>query len=153
MQRATINKSIIRFSSKFHIQILGYSFTRENRFLLNPFQSLQGKQGNPCSSASRHVNNSFSKHFFLDSELSNKGMKIQVKRAFKSYFFSPKNYKRADRLCIKFCSTFNASVLSCLYPQRYWSQVLINSIPPFANFTFLVSVLLCHSLRYKQAEV
>ena len=37
--------------------------------------------------------------------------------------------------------------------QGYWSQVLINSIPPFATFTFLVSVLLCHNLRFKQAEV
>ena len=43
-------------------------------------------------------------------------MKVQVKRAFKSYFLSPKNNKRADRLCIKFSSTFNTSVLRCLYP-------------------------------------
>ena len=116
MQTATISKSIIRFWSKFHIQILGYSFTRENRFLLNPSESLQGKQENPCPSTSRHVNNSLSKYFFLDSELHNKGMKVQIKRAFKSYFLSPKNNKRADRLCIKFSSTFNKSVLRCLYP-------------------------------------
>ena len=93
MQRATISKSIIRFWSKFHIQILRYSFTRENRFLLNPSHSLQGKQENLCSSASRQVNNSLSKYFFLDSELNNKGMKVQVKRAFKATFCHQKTIR------------------------------------------------------------
>ena len=87
MQRATISKCIIRFWSKFHIQILGYSFTKENRFLLTLSQSLQGKQENPCFSASRHVNNSLSVYFFLYSELNNEGMTVQVKRVFKTYFF------------------------------------------------------------------
>ena len=119
MQRATISKCIIRFWSKFHIQILGYSFTKENRFLLTLSQSLQGKQENPCFSASRHVNNSLSVYFFLYSELNNEGMTVQVKRVFKTYFFfffSPNNNKRADKLCIKFSSTFNTSVLRFLYP-------------------------------------
>ena len=122
MQTATISKFIIRFWSKFHIYILGYSFTRENRFLLNSSQSLQGKQENPCPSASRHVNNSLSKYFFLDSEINNKGMKVQIKRAFKSYFLLPKNNERTDRLCIRFSSTLNTSVLRFLYPP---GQVLL----------------------------
>ena len=42
-------------------------------------------------------------------------MKVQIKRAFKSYFLSPKNNNRADRLCIKFSSAFNTSVLRWLY--------------------------------------
>ena len=37
--------------------------------------------------------------------------------------------------------------------KRYWSKVLINFIPRFANVTFMVSVLLYHNLRFKQAEV
>ena len=68
-------------------------------------------------SASRLVNNSLSVYFFLDSELSNGRMKVQVKRAFKGYFFvTKKNNKKADKLCIKFTSYFNRSVLGCLYP-------------------------------------
>ena len=55
-------------------------------------------------------------NFSLDSEFNNEGMKVQVKRAFKSYFLSLKNNKRADWLCIKFSSTFNTSVLRCLDP-------------------------------------
>ena len=116
MQIATISKSIIRFWVKFHIQILGYSFTRNSRFLLTPSRSFQGKQENPYSSASRHVSNSLRKYFFLDSELSNERMKVQVKRAFKSYFLTAENNKKADRLCIKFSSTCNTSVLRYLYP-------------------------------------
>ena len=115
MQTATISISIIRFSSKFHIQILGYSFTRENRFLLTPSQPLQGKQEKPSSSVCGHVNNSLSVYFLLDSELNNEGMKVQVKKAFKSYFLSTRNNKRVDKLCIKFSSTFSTSVQRCLY--------------------------------------
>ena len=106
---------MIKFWSKFHIQILWYSFIGENRFLLTPSQSLPGKQENPSSSASRHATNSLSLYFLLSSELSNGGMKIQVKRAFKSYFLSPKNNKKVDRFCIKFSSAFNTSVQGCLY--------------------------------------
>ena len=37
--------------------------------------------------------------------------KVQVKRAFKGYFFvTKKNNKKADRLCMKFSSTFNTSM-------------------------------------------
>ena len=42
-------------------------------------------------------------------------MKVQVKLAFKSYFLSLKSNKKADRLCMKFSSTSNTSVQSCLY--------------------------------------
>ena len=87
MQTVTIRKAMIKFCSKFHIQILWYSFTRGKKFLLTPSQSLPGKQENPSSSISTHVNNSLSVWFFLDFELNNGGMKVQVKRAFKSYFF------------------------------------------------------------------
>ena len=59
---------MIKCWSKFHIQILWYSFTRQNRFPLTPSQSFSGKQENPSSSASRHVNNSVCMYFFHDSE-------------------------------------------------------------------------------------
>ena len=90
MQTATISKTIIKFWSKFHVQTLRCSFTRDNRFLLTPSQSLPGKQEKTSSSASRHISNSLSVYLFLDSELNNWGMKVQVKRAFKSYFFVTK---------------------------------------------------------------
>ena len=73
MQAATTSKAMIKFWSKFHIQILWYGFTKENRFLLTPSQALPRKQENPSSSASSHVDNSFSVYFFLDSELNNEG--------------------------------------------------------------------------------
>ena len=80
----------IKWWSKFHIQILCYSFTRVNRFLLIPSHSLPGKQEIPSSSDFGHVNNSRSEYFFLDSELSNGKMKVQVKGAFKGRFFVTK---------------------------------------------------------------
>ena len=60
--------------------------------------------------------NSLSMYFFFDFELNNGRMKVQVKRAFKRYFLSPKNFKTAHRLCMKFSSTFKTSVQRCLYP-------------------------------------
>ena len=59
---------MIKCWSKFHIQILWYSFTRQNRFPLTPSQYFSGKQENPSSSASRHVNSSVCMYFFHDSE-------------------------------------------------------------------------------------
>ena len=41
---STVLTAMIKFWSKFYIRILGYSFTRDNRFLLTPSQSLPGKQ-------------------------------------------------------------------------------------------------------------
>ena len=61
---------------KFHIQILWYSFTRDNRFLLTSSQSLPEKQENPSTTASRHINTSLSMYLFLDSELSDGRMKV-----------------------------------------------------------------------------
>ena len=84
VQTAMISKPMIKFWSKFHIQILWYSFTRDNRCRVTPSQSLSGKQENPFSSASRHINNSFSVYLFLDSELNNGRIKVQVKRPFES---------------------------------------------------------------------
>ena len=51
-------------------------------------------------------------------------MKVQVKRAFTSYFVcNLKSNKKADRLCMKLSSTSNTGVWRCLYPlfpnQRY----------------------------------
>ena len=57
MQTSTISKAMIKFWSKFHMQIPWYSFTKEIRFLLTLSQSLPGKQENLSSSVSRHVNN------------------------------------------------------------------------------------------------
>ena len=43
-------------------------------------------------------------------------MKLQVKRAFKSYFFcNQKSNKKAGQLCMKFSSASNISVQRCLY--------------------------------------
>ena len=80
---------MIKFWSKFHIQILWYSFIRDNKFLLTPSLSLQGKQENSSSFVFRHVSNSLSVYFLLDSELNNRELEVQVKRA-KSYFFVTK---------------------------------------------------------------
>ena len=41
---------MIKFWCKFHIQIIWYRFTRDNRFLLTPSQSVPGKQEYPSSS-------------------------------------------------------------------------------------------------------
>ena len=92
-------------------------FNRGNRFLLTPSQSFPGKQENPSSSLSRQVNNNLSVYFFLDSKISNGRMKVQFRRAVKGYFFChQKNNKKAERLYMKFSSTFNTSVQRYLYP-------------------------------------
>ena len=69
VQTAATSVAMIKFWSKFNIQILCYSFTWDNRFLLTPFQSFPGKQENPSSSASKHINHILSLYPFLDSEL------------------------------------------------------------------------------------
>ena len=88
---------MIKFWSKFHIEIFRYSFTRDKKFLLTPSHFLPGKQEKNSSNASKHVNNSLSVYFFLNSELSNGRMKVQVKRAFESYFLSPKKQQQESR--------------------------------------------------------
>ena len=118
---------MIKFSSKFHIQILWFSFTRDNRFLLTPSQPLPGEQENTSSSVSRHFSNSLSVYFSLDSELTNGRMKVQVKRVFKGYFFVTKKTKKAERLFMKFSSTSNTSVQRSLYLpfQNQWVHFLL----------------------------
>ena len=93
MQTATINKAIIKFWSKFHIQILWYNFTRDNRFLLTPFHSLQGKIEHPSYSISRHINNSPSVYLFLYSELNN-GWKFRSRVLLKAIFSSPRTIRK-----------------------------------------------------------
>ena len=102
--------------------MLCHSFTRNNSFLLTS-QSPPGKQEKPFNSVFRH-NSSLSVYLFFNSELypgkskdfNNEGVISQVKRAFKSYFLSPKNNKKADTLCMKFSLTSNSNVEMCLYP-------------------------------------
>ena len=89
----TVQTAMIKFWSKFRIQILWYSLTRDNSFLITPSQFVWRKQENLSSSTSRHINNSLSVYVFLNSELNNGGMKVQVKRTSKSYFLSPKKKK------------------------------------------------------------
>ena len=69
VQTAAISKTMIKFWSKFHIQILWYCFTKDNRFPLSPSNSLPGRQVNPSSSAPRHIQSSLSMYLFLDFEL------------------------------------------------------------------------------------
>ena len=98
----------------------------------NLLQVSPRKQDNPPFSASRHINNSLNVYLFHDFELqpgkskefNNNKMKVQVKRAFRSYFVcNLKSNKKADRLCMKLSSTSNTGVQRCLYPlfpnQRY----------------------------------
>ena len=84
---------MIKFLSKFHAQILWYSFTTDNRFLLT---SSSLSQENPSCSASQHINNCLSVYLFFDSELNNEVVKTQLWRAFKSYFSSTKKIEKAD---------------------------------------------------------
>ena len=92
---------MIKFWSKFHNQILWYSFTRQNRFLITPSKSLPG----PSFSTSRHVSNNLS---VILSSILNSVMKGRKYR-------SRESNKRADRLCMKFSLTLNTSVQRCLY--------------------------------------
>ena len=81
---------MITFWSTFHIQILWYSFNRDNGFLLTSSQSYSGKQENPSSSFSKHISSSLSVYLFLDSELSNWGWKYRSRELLKAIFLSPK---------------------------------------------------------------
>ena len=111
---------MINFCSKFHIQILWCSFNRDSRFPLIPSQSLPGKQENPSFSASRHKNNSLSVYRFLNSELSNGGIKVEVKRDVKSYFCHQKSNKKAEKLYMKISSALNTSVRRCLNQRLHF---------------------------------
>ena len=71
--------------NKFQIHVLCYSYTRDESFPLNPYQSSSRKL---YPRASRHINNSLTVHLFLNSEmqlckskeLNNLGMKVQLKK-------------------------------------------------------------------------
>ena len=64
------------FFSKFHIDNLWCSFSRENNFLLTLSQSFPRQQENVSSNASRYINNSLGVYLFLNSDLNNRGMKV-----------------------------------------------------------------------------
>ena len=96
----------LNFDANFIFNSLAHLYCR---FLLTSSQSLSGKQQKPSSSASRYISNSLSVYLFLDSEPNYGGIKVQVKRAFKSYL-SPKNIRKKDRLWMKISST---SKLKC----------------------------------------
>ena len=117
VQTATISKAMIKFQSKFDVQILQYSITRDNRFLLSPSLSFQGKQETfppaPLDTSATALVCIFSSILFI---LNNGGTKVEVKRDFKSYFLSPKINREAERLCMKCSSTSNTYVQRCLYP-------------------------------------
>ena len=89
-----ISEALIKFWSKFQIQILWYSFTRDDILLLTLFQSPSWKI---FPERSRHMNNSLGVYLFLNSELklgkskifNTQRMKVQVKRVF--VFFLTKN--------------------------------------------------------------
>ena len=55
------------------------------------------------------------------------GMKVQVKRALRSYCLSQKSNKKVDRFCMKFSSVSITSVQRCLYPlfQNHRSHFLL----------------------------
>ena len=54
------------------------------------------------------------------------GMKVQVKRDFKSYFCHQKIIKKVDKQCIKLSSTSSTSEQRCLY------SFISKSVPPFS---------------------
>ena len=66
MEAEMISKATIKFCSKFQIQILSYSFTRDHSFLLTPPSSPLKEDLYPR--ASRHIDNSLNVYLFLDFE-------------------------------------------------------------------------------------
>ena len=135
---------MLKLWSKFQIQIVCYSFTRDHSFILPPWKIL--------SQTSVHINDSLSMYLSLDSELypgkskefNNQRIKIQVKRAFvKSYFFLQKssnnNNKKADRLCIKF-----------LQPSLQVCRSADVPISPFSKSTPILSTTLILFRRVSQ---
>ena len=66
VQTAMISKDLTKFWSKFQIHVLWYSYTRDVSFPVNPYQSPSRKL---YPRASRHINNSLTVHFFLNSEM------------------------------------------------------------------------------------
>ena len=123
---------------------------QRQQFPINPLAVSPRKTGKPFPQRlHRHINNSLNVYLFLDSELqlgkskefNNECMKVQVKRAFKSYFLSPKsnnkNITKAGRPCIKFSLTSNKNLQWCFYPlfqnQRPFSGFFENLFFPTSN--------------------
>ena len=129
---------MIKCWSRFHIQILWYSFTLDNRFLVTLSLSVPEEQENTFSSASRHISNSLNVYLFRNSDLNYGEMKVQVKRAFKSFFFLPK--KTQTGLACNFLH----------FPIQVWRGVYIPnfkiSAPIFCCSNFFEE---CHNLQVK----
>ena len=105
VQTATISKAMFKFWSTFHIQNHWYRVTRDNNFLQSTSQFLLEMQENPPPPSSLDTSaRALIFIFFLDfelelgksKELNNKRMRVRVKRAFKSYFLSPKNVLKSQ---------------------------------------------------------
>ena len=135
VETAMIMKTMIKFWYKFYIQAYRHSFTRDNSFLLTPFQSLPGKQKNSSFCASRHINNYLSVYLFVNSELQkgkskefiDKGMKALVKRAFKIVFYHQKQKCRRDSHEIFFNLQYKCGLLRGLCLQSI-SWILFSSL-------------------------
>ena len=87
---------MIKIWSKFHIQILWYSFTRDNSFILTPSSYLPGKQENPSSSAS-----SQNVYLFLNSEVINGEIAYRSRELLKAFFCHQKTVRKQT------CSAWN----------------------------------------------
>ena len=108
---------MIKFWSKFHIEIFRYSFTRDKKFLLTPSHFLPGKQEKipltPLNTLTTALVCIFSS--ILNSVM--EGWKYRSKELLKAIFCHQKNNnKKADRLYMKFSSTLNTNVQRCLNP-------------------------------------
>ena len=114
MLTAIISKAMIKFLSKFHVQIHWYRFTRGNRFLLNPFQSPKKTfPPAPLSTSTIVLVCVFST--ILNSII--EGRKYRASELLKAIFVTKKKQnKNAEKLCRKFSSISNTNVQRCLYP-------------------------------------
>ena len=114
MKPVTISKFMIKFWSKFHIQMLWYSFTWDSRFLQTPSLISTRKILPP---ASLDIKNS------LSEGMRDGVMKVQFFRELLKGIFihqkkkTKKNNKKAD-LSLKFCMRFFSDIcMKCFNPQ------------------------------------
>ena len=109
---AIISKAMIKFLSKFHVQIHWYRFTRGNRLLLNPFQSSRKTfPPAPLSTSTIVLVCVFST--ILNSII--EGRKYRASELLKAILSPKKQNKNAEKLCRRFSSTSNTNVQRCLY--------------------------------------
>ena len=111
VQTVTISKAMIKFWFKFHIQIIWYSFTRDNRFLLTLSQSLPEKQENPPASLDKSATTLVYMFYSILNSIM-KGRKYSSRPLLKAIIWSPKNDKKADSLCTNFSSISNKCVIN-----------------------------------------